>query len=67
MAGFLLQWPTLVTALMFPVLVTVYVRLAHREERESARAFGDDWLRYARSTPRWIPGLGGPSTASQES
>jgi protein-S-isoprenylcysteine O-methyltransferase Ste14 len=34
MFGFLLQWPTLVTLVMFPVLVTVYVRLARREERD---------------------------------
>ena len=27
MFGFLLQWPTLLTLLMFPVLVVMYVRL----------------------------------------
>jgi hypothetical protein len=31
MIGFLLQWPTLATLLMFPVLVWFYVRLARRE------------------------------------
>ena len=35
MVGFLLQWPTLVTLGMFPVLVLMYVHLAHREERDS--------------------------------
>jgi protein-S-isoprenylcysteine O-methyltransferase Ste14 len=34
MLGFLLQWPTLITLIMFPVLVFMYVRLAQREERE---------------------------------
>src|SRR3989344_9352137 len=34
MLGFLVQWPTLLTLFMFPVLVTMYVRLARREERE---------------------------------
>jgi protein-S-isoprenylcysteine O-methyltransferase Ste14 len=58
MAGFLLQWPTLVTLLMFPILVTVYVRLAHREEREVAAEFGEIWTRYARVTPRWFPRFG---------
>lgn len=35
MLGFLLQWPTLVTLAMFPILVAMYVRLAHREPRRS--------------------------------
>ena len=35
MFGFLLQWPTILTLVMFPILVTMYVRLARREERES--------------------------------
>lgn len=58
MAGFLFQWPTLVTLVMFPVLVTVYVRLAHREEREVAAERGEMWTRYAKVTPRWFPRLG---------
>lgn len=63
MLGFLLQWPTLITALMFPVLATVYARLAHREEREAARHFGEDWIRYAAVTPRWIPRFTGSPRA----
>ena len=58
MIGFLLQWPTLLTLVMFPILVTVYVRLAHREEREVAAALGEAWRRYASVTPGWIPRLG---------
>ncbi len=58
MFGFLLQWPTFITLLMFPVLVTVYVRLAHREERDVAMEFGDAWTRYAAVTPRWLPRIG---------
>ena len=57
MAGFLLQWPTLLTLLMFPVLVTMYVRLAHREEADAARVFGIAWEAYAAATPRWLPRL----------
>lgn len=59
MLGFLLQWPTLVTLVMFPILVVVYVRLAHREEREVAAEFGATWQAYADVTPRWFPRLGG--------
>jgi len=59
MLGFLLPWPTLVTLVMFPILLVTYVRLAHREEREVEAEFGDEWRVYAASTPRWIPRLGG--------
>jgi protein-S-isoprenylcysteine O-methyltransferase Ste14 len=41
MLGFLLQWPTILTLLMFPLLVVMYVRLARMEEREALREFGD--------------------------
>jgi protein-S-isoprenylcysteine O-methyltransferase Ste14 len=33
--GFLVQWPTVLTLVMFPVLVFMYVRLARSEEREA--------------------------------
>jgi protein-S-isoprenylcysteine O-methyltransferase Ste14 len=62
MFGFLLQWPTLVTLVMFPILVVLYVRLAHREEREVAAEFGAAWTAYAAATPRWWPRLGAPSS-----
>ena len=57
MFGFLLQWPTLLTLLMFPVLVIMYVRLAHQEEREVRTEFGDAYVQYASKTPAWIPHL----------
>lgn len=55
MFGFLLQWPTLVTLAMFPILCFMYYRLSLTEERESARLYGADWERYASRTPRFIP------------
>lgn len=55
MFGFLLQWPTLLTLAMFPVLVVMYIRLSIAEEQDSARAFGQAWQAYAASTPRFIP------------
>jgi protein-S-isoprenylcysteine O-methyltransferase Ste14 len=60
MFGFLLQWPTLVTLVMFPILVVTYVRLAHREEREVRTEFGDAWDRYAAQTPGFIPSFTRP-------
>jgi protein-S-isoprenylcysteine O-methyltransferase Ste14 len=58
MLGFLLQWPTLLTLLMFPMLVTMYVRLAHREEREVLSEFGEVYARYAVTTPAFFPHFG---------
>jgi len=57
MFGFLLQWPTLLTLVMFPVMVVMYVRLAIAEESDSEKAFGDAWRAYAAVTPRFIPNL----------
>lgn len=58
MFGFLLQWPTLLTLLMFPVLVLVYVRLARTEEQWALSAHGDTYRRYRASTPGFFPRLG---------
>jgi protein-S-isoprenylcysteine O-methyltransferase Ste14 len=58
MLGFLLQWPTLLTLLMFPMLVTMYVRLAHREECEVLSEFGEVYARYAATTPAFFPHFG---------
>lgn len=57
MLGFLVQWPTLITLLMFPILVTMYVRLARREEKESIAEFGEQYAYYAASTPAFFPRL----------
>src|SRR4030095_12051367 len=46
MIGFLLQWPTLVTLVMFPILAITYVRLARREEAEVKATFGSTWTEY---------------------
>ncbi|GGY71176.1 isoprenylcysteine carboxylmethyltransferase family protein [Marinobacter zhanjiangensis] len=58
MFGFLVQWPTLLTLAMFPVLLWMYSRLAVHEEREVEKMFGDTWRNYADKTPRFIPRLG---------
>ena len=58
MLGFLFQWPTLLTLLMFPMLVIMYVRLAHREEREALAEFGEAYARYAATTPAFFPHFG---------
>jgi len=55
MTGFLLMWPTLLTLLMFPVLIVVYIRLARREEAMVREEFGDEYDRYAAAVPAFIP------------
>ncbi|OGI39828.1 MAG: isoprenylcysteine carboxyl methyltransferase, partial [Candidatus Muproteobacteria bacterium RBG_16_62_13] len=45
MFGFLVQWPTILTLAMFPVLVTMYLRLARREEREVTAEYGGQYAR----------------------
>ena len=61
MIGFLLQWPTLPTLVMFPALLLVYRALAIREEREVRAGFGKLWDAYASATPRFLPRRGRPS------
>lgn len=58
MLGFLLQWPTILTLLMFPVLVVMYVQLARREERDALAEFGEAYVCYAENTPAFIPRWG---------
>lgn len=58
MLGFLLQWPTVLTVPMFPVLVAMYIRLARTEEREMVAEFGDAYARYTADTPAFIPRFG---------
>jgi len=61
--GFLVQWPTLLTLLMFPVLVAMYVRLARVEEREVRAQFGAEYERYAAVTPAFLPRFRGAGAA----
>lgn len=57
MFGFLLQWPTLLTMIMFPILVVMYIRLAKLEEKESINTFGEEYVIYANKTGRFFPKL----------
>lgn len=53
--GFNVQWPTLLTLLMAPILVAMYVRLARQEDRELADRFGEAFVEYAVRTPAFLP------------
>ena len=58
MFGFLLQWPTIPTLVLFPVMVIIYVKLALREEQIALAEFNDEYRHYAEQTPRFFPRLG---------
>ena len=57
MFGFLLQWPTLLTVAMFPVLVIMYWQLARHEEQEVLAEHGETYARYMRDVPGYFPRL----------
>ena len=62
--GFLLQWPTLLTLVMFPILLLMYGRLAITEEADMRAQFGNAYESYVRRTPRFFPRMGQGLTAS---
>jgi protein-S-isoprenylcysteine O-methyltransferase Ste14 len=64
MFGFLLQWPTLITLAMFPILVFAYARLARHEEADTLARFGEEYRRYAAQVPAFFPHWGGGKKAA---
>ena len=63
--GFLLQWPTLLTLLMFPILLVMYGRLSVTEEQEMRAQFGEAYEQYALKTPRFIPNFGSSTVTTK--
>jgi protein-S-isoprenylcysteine O-methyltransferase Ste14 len=57
MIGMLIQWPTIITAFMFPVLLFVYYRLSKREEGEMIELFGEEYRKYMDRAPMFIPSV----------
>tara|TARA_B100001248_G_scaffold227481_1_gene185952 strand:- start:15781 stop:16443 length:663 start_codon:yes stop_codon:yes gene_type:complete len=55
MFGFLLMWPTILTIVMFPVLLFMYYRLGKSEEKDSIESFGQEYINYMKKTPAYIP------------
>ena len=54
----LIQWPTILSVLMAPVLFVVYVRLARREEDELETLFGEAYRDYKARVPAFFPRFG---------
>ncbi len=57
MLGLLIQWPTIITLLMFPILTVTYYRLATREEVDLEQNFGREYLKYKQRVPMFLPHL----------
>lgn len=56
--GFLIQWPTVITLAMWPVLLFLYYRLAKYEERKLAVRFGPEFHHYQATVPAIFPRFG---------
>jgi len=57
MFGWLIHWPTLLTLILFPILIGVYYWLALKEEKGLEEVFGTEYERYKARTPRFFPRL----------
>jgi protein-S-isoprenylcysteine O-methyltransferase Ste14 len=53
--GFLIQWPSLTTLVMGPILFFAYWRLAMREEKDMVNQFGQEYLEYRKKVPAFVP------------
>lgn len=53
--GMLVQWPTLITLVMWPILMYAYYRLAMREEKAVEAQFGEAYRQYKARVPAFIP------------
>lgn len=53
--GMFIQWPTIATMAMWPVLMFMYYRLALKEEKEMIALFGERYEEYRREVPMFLP------------
>ena len=60
--GALVQWPTIVTFAMWPILAVMYYRLARKEEKEMESRFGGQYVTYRQRVSMFWPRL---ATASR--
>jgi protein-S-isoprenylcysteine O-methyltransferase Ste14 len=55
--AFLIQWPTLITIIMWPFLFSMYYNLAKREEKDIEKKYKRKYLKYKNKVPMLIPKL----------
>ena len=52
------HWPTIFSVVLFPIIAIVYFLLARKEERAMLAQFGDEYRRYMKRVPMFVPGWG---------
>jgi protein-S-isoprenylcysteine O-methyltransferase Ste14 len=53
--GWIVHWPSIITLILWPILIGAYAWLAKREERQAIEEFGEAYVDYAGRTKRFIP------------
>ena len=53
--GMNVWWLTIITLALWPVLAIVYYKLAKTEEKDAEEKFGEEYLKYKRTVPGFIP------------
>ncbi|MFQ5884714.1 MAG: methyltransferase family protein [Thermoplasmata archaeon] len=53
--GLFIWWPTIITAVMWPILAFMYLRLAKREEKNLREKFGIAYDEYSKEVNMFIP------------
>jgi methanethiol S-methyltransferase len=54
----IVHWPTIVSVAALPIIVGAYSLLARKEERQMLQRFGDEYRKYQRRVPMFIPRFG---------
>jgi protein-S-isoprenylcysteine O-methyltransferase Ste14 len=55
--GMNVQWITIPTLLLWPVLIILYYRLAKEEDKKMEERFGEEYRKYKHKVPMFIPRL----------
>lgn len=53
--GWLVHWPSIVTLVLWPILIVMYAWLARQEEKQAIEEYGNGYIAYANQTKRFIP------------
>ncbi len=53
--GMNVQWLTIIMLALWPVLIILYYRLSKTEEKEAEERYGEEFLKYKRAVPGFIP------------
>jgi protein-S-isoprenylcysteine O-methyltransferase Ste14 len=63
--GLLVQWPSIFTVILWPILAVMYYRLAKKEDKDVEEEFGEDFRKYKERVPAFLPRLRTKSAVPQ--